>query len=161
MSLPTDPDFYFGLAIVLLALVGPVLRYRRREWALERKFARNGGELPADYVKEYNLQTGEAPRAPTLLDLGLALLGGSQLLRWLYEQEYGDTVLYGAGGALAMYVVYVLWRWVNDPEELRQNPFGTASLGEKPEMDVPREAILGFTLAAAVLAGFVAFLVWA
>ncbi len=143
----------FAGGCVVAALLGTAGHLQRAwyRWRLERRLARNPWILREE-LNEHLLEIGEdqPPLDPTRLVSGSLAAGGlGAIFAWFMERGLEGWLQIGELLLGAAVFLLGLWRWLNDPPEMRRKDGTiTALRGFFAE----REAVLGFGLAVIVVA---------
>jgi hypothetical protein len=114
----------FAGGCVMAAFLGTAGHLQRAwyRWRLERRLARNPGIL-REQLNEHLLEIGEdrPPLDPTRLVSGSLAAGGlGAIFAWLMERGLEGWLQIGELLLGAAVFLLGLWRWLNDPPEMRR-----------------------------------------
>lgn len=149
---PTTATWGFFAVCAGLALVAQTHAHVRaafHRWRLDRRLARNP-TIQRDELREYEYAIGEdrGPLEPAAV-AGRALLAAALAAApiWLAEIHLEDWWHYGHWILLGGGLLYAVWRWHNDPPELRGEDAHHPALAFLAE----RDAVLGLGSAIVVV----------
>jgi len=147
--------FAFGAAFAAAAQSWGHARQAYFQWRLDRRLARDRYIL-CEEMNEHRLAIGDDLEPLDLSRVVAGALLGAVVYAfpvWLAEQHLEHWWQFAslAFGAFALMLAW--WRWMNDPDS---DPEAL----KLPKATIPRDAIMGFAVAIAVVALFAVAAIW-
>jgi len=147
-SAATWGAFAFGTAFAIVAQGYRYVRHGFHQWRLDRRLARDPYILRAE-LNEYRLAIGEdlAPLNPLEVIMRSLLAGVVYAVpMWLIERQLDHWLSIAEATLFALVLLIGLWRWLNDPRDLRDR-----EVAEEDSGDMPSEAGIGFVDAVIII----------